>query len=62
MHLFEEMGIDTGLDIDSLLECVKIAEALAGKPLPGHVLRARPNSRLADVPDISAMLNYPRLQ
>lgn len=50
-HLFEEMGISTGIDIDHLLECVKIAESLAGKALPGHLLRAKLNSRLADIPD-----------
>ena len=62
VHLFEEMGIDTRLDLDALLECVKIAETLAGKPLPGHLLRANPNSRLADIPDVSEMLNYRQLQ
>ncbi len=56
VHLFEEMGIETGLDVDLLLDCVEAAERLAGKPLPGHILRARPNSRLADVPDIQKML------
>jgi len=56
VHLFEKMGIGTGLDIDPLLECVELAENLAGKPLPGHILRAHPSSRLADVPDIPAML------
>ena len=62
VHLFEEMGIDTGLNIDSLLECVKIAEGLAGRALPGHLLRANPNSRLADVPNLSDMLSYEQLQ
>lgn len=50
-HVFEEMGIETGIDIDHLLECVKTAETLAGKPLPGHLLRARPTGNLANVPD-----------
>ena len=55
VHLFEEMGVDTGLDMDLLLECVEVAERLAGKALPGHILRAKPSSRLADVPDIPEM-------
>jgi hydroxymethylglutaryl-CoA lyase len=51
VHLFEEMGVKTGVDMDSLLECVKIAERLADKPLPGHILRASVSSRLAEVPE-----------
>jgi hydroxymethylglutaryl-CoA lyase len=62
VHLLHEMGVDTGLDMDLLLECVKIAETLAGKPLPGHLLRANLNSRLADIPNPSKMLTYRQLQ
>ena len=58
VHLFAEMGIETGLDLDRLLECVKMAEELAGHPLPGHLLRANPNYRLAPVPELSEMLKY----
>jgi len=50
VHLFEEMGIRTGIDLESLLECVKMAEEFAGKPLPGHILRARVSSQPADIP------------
>jgi hydroxymethylglutaryl-CoA lyase len=56
VHLFNAMGIETGLAIDPILECVKVAERLAGKPLPGHILRAHPSSQLADVSDIPEML------
>lgn len=62
VHLFHEMGIDTGLDIDLLLECVTIAEALAGKPLPGHLLRANLNTRLTDMSDLSKKLTYRQFQ
>jgi hydroxymethylglutaryl-CoA lyase len=51
VHLFEEMGIRTGVEMNRLLECVKIAERLADKPLPGHILRASVSSRLAEVPE-----------
>ncbi len=50
VHLFEEMGITTGIDFDCLLECIELAEKLAGKVLPGHLLRARPSSNLAKIP------------
>jgi len=44
VQAFEEMGIRTGIDMDSLLETVEFAERIVGKPLPGHILRARPSS------------------
>ena len=59
VHLFEEMGIKTGIDFDRLLECVKIAEKFAGEPLPGHLLRANPNSVLAKVPDYPTTPTHP---
>ena len=35
----EEMGIETGLDVEKLIEVAKIAEEVVGRPLPGHVMR-----------------------
>ncbi len=37
--LCEELGIDTGLDLDRLIECVQMAEAIVGHPLPGKLAR-----------------------
>lgn len=37
--LCEELGIATGLDLDKLIECVKMAEAIVGHPLPGKLGR-----------------------
>ncbi|MGH8429358.1 MAG: hydroxymethylglutaryl-CoA lyase, partial [Solimonas sp.] len=37
--LCEEMGVETGLDIDHLIEVAKLAEEVVGRPLPGHVMR-----------------------
>jgi hydroxymethylglutaryl-CoA lyase len=50
VHLFEEMGIKTGIDLEKLLDCVGLAEKMAGTPLPGHLLRARPASQIAEIP------------
>jgi hydroxymethylglutaryl-CoA lyase len=36
----EEMGISTGLDVDRLLECAKLAEQIVGHSLPGRAIRA----------------------
>ena len=34
-----EMGIDTGVDLDALVDAAKLAEALVGHPLPGKVMK-----------------------
>lgn len=50
VHLFEEMGIKTGIDLEKLLDCAKLAEKMAGTPLPGHILRAGKASQIAEIP------------
>ena len=35
--LCEQMGIDTGLNLESLVECSKMAEVIVGRELPGHL-------------------------
>jgi len=35
----EEMGVETSLDVDKLIEVARIAEEVVGRPLPGHVMR-----------------------
>ncbi len=62
VHLLKQMGIDTGIEIDRLLDCVKKAETLAGKTLPGHLLRARPASQLSKIPDLSKKSNHDTFQ
>ena len=62
VHLFEEMGITTGIDLERLLDCVRMAESLIGRPLPGHILRAHPRSRLAKPPDLSEIVHFRQLQ
>jgi hydroxymethylglutaryl-CoA lyase len=49
-HLFEEMGVKTGIDLEKLLECARLAEKMAGTPLPGHLLRAGRASQIAEIP------------
>jgi hydroxymethylglutaryl-CoA lyase len=38
-YMCEEMGVETGLDVEKLIEVAKIAEEVVGRPLPGHVMR-----------------------
>lgn len=51
VNLFEQMGIKTGIDLDILLDCVKMAEHFAGFPLPGHLLRANPAKSAEEMPE-----------
>jgi hydroxymethylglutaryl-CoA lyase len=45
VYLCEEMGIDTGLNLDKLIEAAAIAEEVVGHPLWGHVSKAGPRPR-----------------
>ena len=51
VHLFEQMGVNTGVDLELLLESVKLGEDLSGRSLPGHILRAGPKSKLSKIPE-----------
>jgi hydroxymethylglutaryl-CoA lyase len=42
MHMLEEMGIETGLDLYKLIEVVWLAEKIVGHPLYGFVSKAGP--------------------
>ena len=39
VFMCQEMGIDTGIDLDALIECAKLAEDIVGHPLPGSVMK-----------------------
>jgi hypothetical protein len=39
-----------GIDLEKLLDCVQLAEKMAGTLLPGHLLRALPASQIAETP------------
>ena len=52
MHMMDDMGIDTGVDVDKLIDCVWMAEEIIGRDLYGHVSKAGPRptrDRLYDV-------------
>lgn len=42
----EEMGIDTGLDLQKLIDCAKLAEEIVGHPLSGSVMKGGSLSRI----------------
>ena len=39
VFMCHEMGIETGIDLDALIECAKLAENVVGHPLPGSVMK-----------------------
>jgi len=47
VHMLEDMGIATGVDLAALLDAAALAEDLVGHTLPSQVLRAGPRTRLA---------------
>ena len=42
------MGVDTGIDLDAMIEAAAEAERLVGRMLPSQVLRAGPRTRRTD--------------
>jgi hydroxymethylglutaryl-CoA lyase len=46
VHMLHDMGFDTGIDLDRLIEAAELAERLVGRPLSSGVLRAGPRTRL----------------
>jgi hydroxymethylglutaryl-CoA lyase len=45
IHMMEDMGIDTGVDIDKLIDCVWDLERVVGRELYGHVSKAGPRPK-----------------
>lgn len=39
VFMCHEMGIETGIDLERLIECAQMAEAIVGHPLPGKVMK-----------------------
>ena len=39
VFMCEEMGIDTGIDLEKLIASARLAESIVGHPLPGQIMR-----------------------
>jgi hydroxymethylglutaryl-CoA lyase len=46
VHMVEDMGVATGIDLDAMIDAAATAERLVGRTLPSQVLRAGPRTRL----------------
>ena len=48
MHMLEDMGIETGVDLDRLIDCVWMLEGILSRPTFGHVSKAGPRPKSPD--------------
>lgn len=55
--LFHSMGVNTGINLDTLIESVKLAEKLANRELGGHVLKVRNSFKHTNFPEPLALNN-----
>ena len=44
--MLDDMGIDTGIDLDALLDCARLAQEIVGRELPSALLHAGPRTRV----------------
>jgi len=42
VHMCSELGIETGIDLDKLIEVARMAERIVGHPLPSKLMQGRP--------------------
>jgi hydroxymethylglutaryl-CoA lyase len=45
VHMVEDMGVVTGIDLDAMIAAAAEAEGIVGRELPSQVLRAGPRTR-----------------
>jgi hydroxymethylglutaryl-CoA lyase len=45
VHMVEDMGVATGIDLEAMIEVAAAAERIVGRTLPSQVLRAGPRTR-----------------
>jgi hydroxymethylglutaryl-CoA lyase len=45
VHMLEDMGVATGVDLEAMLEVARYAQTLVDHDLPSHVLKAGPRTR-----------------
>jgi hydroxymethylglutaryl-CoA lyase len=50
VHMVSDMDIATGVNLDALLDCARLAQDMVGSELPGKLLKAGPRDRLIDRP------------
>lgn len=51
VHMFHEMGIETGIDLDALIGCARLMQEIIGRTLDGQVMKAGKRSDLYPIPE-----------
>jgi hydroxymethylglutaryl-CoA lyase len=51
----EEMGVETGVDVEKLIECAALAEDIVGHPLPSKLLRGGSLNRIREAAKQAAL-------
>ena len=51
VHCLHAMGVETGIDLDGLIETSRYAQGVIGRELPGQIIKAGPASRRYPQPD-----------
>jgi hydroxymethylglutaryl-CoA lyase len=54
VHLMEQVGVDTGIDLEKLTAVARDLERILGRPLPGQVMRSGPRLRRYGVEEQAA--------
>ena len=54
IHCLHAMGIQTGIELDRLIEVSRRVQAIVGRALPGQLVKAGPSSRRYPLPDTVA--------
>jgi hydroxymethylglutaryl-CoA lyase len=51
VHMFQEMGIETGIDLNALIACARRTQEIIGRTLDGQVMKAGKRSDLYPIPE-----------
>jgi len=52
VHMVEDMGVDTGVDLEAMIDAARTAESVVGRELQSQVLRAGPRTRRTPVNEV----------
>lgn len=53
VYMFHECGVETGTDLDRLIDAARLAESIVGRELPGQVMKAGPRLRTSPLESAS---------
>jgi hydroxymethylglutaryl-CoA lyase len=54
VFMCDEMGIETGIDLEALADCARLAEDIVGRPLPGSMMKGGSLHKLRQTINVSA--------